>query len=544
MGLLDNNTPQSYYQGIDHGNYQFVSLEDIINQFMVVYVGEEKLIPKVKRIDVAFHAQRAMQELSFDTFKSIKSQEIVLPQSLTMILPQDYVNYTKLSWSDSSGIKHILYPASKTSNPLKILQDDHGNYEFTPNFELTQNNDFDDGLVSPWATSNISSFIDGRAGRMDRIHISGGRLAIQTHPKLGSVQSLMVGGSANTDAGKADSVFGSIYSVWQAIDVRLVDELNISASGESAATTYVTGSSGTISDEGILRFGVSSTQPNPYTNPSPSHPKPAFGINPPDLGYLEWADGNASASTKTLDGIDVSDYETVWVMISSTTKWNDLTYVNDASEDLTASPPENDGHMLGFTNNITGTSGTDIAYQYNYNYTGNTATNYIDNISVTSESTSDLISRGNSTTWTNYKSATPSENQNSYDDDTYLDWRSERYGLDPQHAQVNGSFYIDNLRGLINFSSNISGKTVILDYISDSLGTDGEMQVHKFAEEAMYKWLSHAILATKSNIPEYLVARYKRERFAAIRQAKLRLSNIKLEELIQILRGKSKHIKH
>ena len=84
----------------------------------------------------------------------------------------------------------------------------------------------------------------------------------------------------------------------------------------------------------------------------------------------------------------------------------------------------------------------------------------------------------------------------------------------------------------------------MLDYISDSLGTDGEMQVHKFAEEAMYKWISHAVLASRANTPEYLVARYKRERFVAIRQAKLRLSNIKLEEITQILRGKSKQIKH
>ena len=70
------------------------------------------------------------------------------------------------------------------------------------------------------------------------------------------------------------------------------------------------------------------------------------------------------------------------------------------------------------------------------------------------------------------------------------------------------------------------------------------MKVHKFAEEAMYKWIMHAILASRVNTPEYLVARLKKERFAAIRTAKLRLSNIKLEEITQVLRGKSKQIKH
>ena len=48
-----------------------------------------KIISKIKRSDVAFFAQRAMQELSFDTFKSCKSQEITVPATLQMILPQD-----------------------------------------------------------------------------------------------------------------------------------------------------------------------------------------------------------------------------------------------------------------------------------------------------------------------------------------------------------------------------------------------------------------------------------------------------------------------
>ena len=43
MGLLDDQTHQQYYQGNDLGNYQFTSLDDIINQFMVVYVGDQKL---------------------------------------------------------------------------------------------------------------------------------------------------------------------------------------------------------------------------------------------------------------------------------------------------------------------------------------------------------------------------------------------------------------------------------------------------------------------------------------------------------------------
>ena len=44
MALL-NNTPQEYYDEEDFGNYQFVSLKDIINQFMLVKI---KLYQKQK----------------------------------------------------------------------------------------------------------------------------------------------------------------------------------------------------------------------------------------------------------------------------------------------------------------------------------------------------------------------------------------------------------------------------------------------------------------------------------------------------------------
>ena len=170
------------------------------------------------------------------------------------------------------------------------------------------------------------------------------------------------------------------------------------------------------------------------------------------------------------------------------------------------------------------------------------------NQAYTFNSDGSLATTDNSTTWDKYKVHTNS-NISSVDNDQYdsglYDLNiGQRYGLDPQYAQVNGSFYIDSLKGKIHFSSSFSGITITLKYISDSLGTDAEMQVHKFAEEAMYKSIAYAIMSTRANISQNIVNRYKKERFAAIRNAKLRLSNIKLEEISQILRGKSKQIKH
>ena len=549
MGLLDDQLELNYYQGNSKGDYQFTSLDDIINYFMVVYVGEGKTISKVNRTDVAFHAQRAMQELSFDTFKSVKSQEIVLPPSNTMTLPHDYVNYTKISWSDNAGIKHPLYPTSNTSNPFKILQESDGSYEFRPETAMLINPGFTIGLDS-WDTSKINAYSAPVTTNSERIHVDGGRLAIQTIPRLQQVQI----NQTRVDAGKALQVGYSIYSVWQKIDVSSVDTLDFSADGESTASVFTTGAEGPSGD-GILRLGISSFEPNKYTSANPNHTNPAYGVNPPDISYLEWDEGiSGSMITKAMVDVDVSSYNDVWVVITSYVPWGTLTtYVVDPLQDLTSSPIVNDSSMNGWDNREIQSNGITTNYRYNFYYgtsttSSNFATNYIDNISVTSQNPGSLTYSDSSTTWDNYKSSSSNDNSNpeihSYDTDIYDLNVGERYGLSPEHAQVNGSYYIDNLRGLINFSSNVSGKTVILDYISDSLGTDGEMQVHKFAEEAMYKWIMYAVLSTKANMPEHIVRRYKKERFAATRTAKLRLSNIKLEELTQILRGKSKHIKH
>ena len=290
MGLLDSQTQQQYYEGSDFGTYQFTSLDNIINAFMVAYVGEGKLIAKINRTDIQFHAMRAIQELSYDVFRSIKSQEIEVPPSLKMILPQDFVNYVKLIRVDSNGIERILYPSNKTSNPFAINQNADGNYTF--------------------------------------------------------------------------------------------DNTNTNLSEQDPSNTW--------------------------------------------------------------------------------DKFNDPTETEPYSDDST---------------------------------------------------------------------------------DLEIDNRGRRYGLDPERAQSNGVFFIDQRTGYIFFGSSLSGETVTLKYISDGLGTDSEMIVHKFCEEAVYKWIAYGVLSTRSNIPEYIVQRFKREKFAETRKAKIRLSNIKIEEFTQILKGLSKPIK-
>ena len=71
-----------------------------------------------------------------------------------------------------------------------------------------------------------------------------------------------------------------------------------------------------------------------------------------------------------------------------------------------------------------------------------------------------------------------------------------------------------------------------------------DTRVPKMAEEAMYAYISHAIIASRINQPEYVINRLKREKSAKLRNAKIRLSNIKLNEIVQVTRGQSKWLKH
>tara|TARA_R100000908_G_scaffold64883_2_gene50468 strand:+ start:869 stop:2278 length:1410 start_codon:yes stop_codon:yes gene_type:complete len=285
----------------NYGDYSYTKLTDVIDNFLIAYVGAGKLIPSVKRTDVIFHARRGLQEFSYDTLRSIKSQELTVNNALSVILPQDYVNYVRFSWIDKHGVQHTIYPANElTTNPYaNPVQDDNG----TP----TQDN-FD---------SNIQS-------------------------------------TSQTE------------EAWAKNDPR-----NISGA---------------------------------YTE--------------------EYSEANI--------------------------------------------------YWQGYYNGALG----------------------------------------------------------------------QRYGLEPVTSQKNGWFTINDREGKISFSSDLKGKLIILEYISDGNAYNMDVKIPKLSEEALYAYIMHAILSTSANVQEYVVRRFKKEASAKLRNAKIRLSNIKLDQIIQVMRGQSKWIKN
>jgi len=119
------------------------------------------------------------------------------------------------------------------------------------------------------------------------------------------------------------------------------------------------------------------------------------------------------------------------------------------------------------------------------------------------------------------------------------------FGLNTETANANPTFTIDRKAGVINFDSQMSGESCILEYISDGMenGDDTLITVNKLFEEFIYAYISYSILNSKLGVQEYIVARAKKNKSSSLRNAKIRMSNIHPGRLLMNLRGQDKWIK-
>jgi len=126
------------------GSYQYVSLFDIVNNFMLMYSGNHNIVNNEERFKVLFHAKRGIQELNYDAFKEIRILELSVCNTLRYVLPSDYVNWVRISVYKNG----ILYPLSEniqTNWSNAYLQDNNCNILFDVNGEILkpQNSNID-----------------------------------------------------------------------------------------------------------------------------------------------------------------------------------------------------------------------------------------------------------------------------------------------------------------------------------------------------------------------------------------------------------------
>jgi hypothetical protein len=83
----------AYYQNsgvaptnANHGSYQYVSIADVVRNFMFAYVGPDKTIDNVDRSLVRFHAKQCVKTLNYDALKEIRAIEAFIGDDLKLVI--------------------------------------------------------------------------------------------------------------------------------------------------------------------------------------------------------------------------------------------------------------------------------------------------------------------------------------------------------------------------------------------------------------------------------------------------------------------------
>lgn len=115
------------------GSYQYINLGDIVNNFMLMYVGNDKLINNAERYNVLFHAKRGIQELNYDALKETKVIELSVADNATIVLPPDFVNWVRISLYKDGTLKPLQENVQQNfaksylqDNDARVLFDEEG----------------------------------------------------------------------------------------------------------------------------------------------------------------------------------------------------------------------------------------------------------------------------------------------------------------------------------------------------------------------------------------------------------------------------------
>jgi hypothetical protein len=131
-------TPLQYYENEDnYGGYQYVPISVIIDSMLLETQDDDSFLKGTKRSKIVYHAREGLRNLSMDVANDVLAFEITVPDSLYWALPQDYVNYVRISIVnlDSDG-GYRLYPLDINYNihaAIGYLQDNDANLLFDDN---------------------------------------------------------------------------------------------------------------------------------------------------------------------------------------------------------------------------------------------------------------------------------------------------------------------------------------------------------------------------------------------------------------------------
>jgi hypothetical protein len=97
----------------------FISLNDIINNFIISYTGPGKLIPDSKRTEVVFHARRCLQEFAYETLKSQFVVDLATVPA-TYTLPADFVSVISVIVGSTTPITYTQVKDNPATQQFSI----------------------------------------------------------------------------------------------------------------------------------------------------------------------------------------------------------------------------------------------------------------------------------------------------------------------------------------------------------------------------------------------------------------------------------------
>lgn len=126
-------TEQTYYSNSSNwGSYQYTSLSELVNNFMLINTGNDTLIGKVGRSKVLFYAKQAVQTYNYDAAREIRVFEYIVQDDLKMILPHDYINYARISL-EVDGRLFTMHENLQAISATAYDQDTNGDLQFDIN---------------------------------------------------------------------------------------------------------------------------------------------------------------------------------------------------------------------------------------------------------------------------------------------------------------------------------------------------------------------------------------------------------------------------
>jgi hypothetical protein len=115
-------TAIDYYENESQwGQYQYVTLEEVINNFMMSRDIDD-FTSMSSRAKVIYHAKRGLREFYYDVLQEVQGIELELSPTLQVTLPPDYVNYVRISWVDEKGQLHPMAMDDRMSIAKEYLQ--------------------------------------------------------------------------------------------------------------------------------------------------------------------------------------------------------------------------------------------------------------------------------------------------------------------------------------------------------------------------------------------------------------------------------------